>query len=445
MAEYSVPWGDQTLEFSLPQHWAVQQIASASVPAASEDWPQRLSMAVSQPCAGPSLGELLARHREGRIVFVLEDNTRHSPLREILEVILREIHHARVPDENLRIVFAAGMHVQMSAGEVREKIGPLAGRLDWRGNPWDDPAEYVTVGRLENLPVQIERSVAEADLRILISSVSPHVQAGFGGGYKMLFPGCASLETIRGLHRYGVGRHFRQLVGQAGSANPMRDAIDRAGRMVEAFGGESFAVQYVLDADDLPAYFAAGEVLQAHRMIVKQCAVSCGVVVQQPADVVLANAHPRDLDLWQCFKCIPNTLWAARPGGAILALARCPLGRHGMPLPSVGVPAGWVRGLLKLVGANGLHSMLTRLLPNVAGDAAFFVRMALQVLARNHLVMVAPTLVSAGVKIPGVHLVESVEAGVTRIDSLLGEGPHNVTIFPEGGTTYPVPPAALGR
>ena len=73
------------------------------------------------------------------------------------------------------------------------------------------------------------RPVARADLRILIGSVLPHLQAGFGGGYKLIFPGTSHRSTLGALHRQGLdrGRRRRTLLGGDAASNPMRQAIHR--------------------------------------------------------------------------------------------------------------------------------------------------------------------------------------------------------------------------
>jgi nickel-dependent lactate racemase len=274
----------------------------------------------------------------------------------------------------------------------------------------------------------------------VVSSVSPHLQAGFGGGYKMIFPGCSHLETIRGLHRKGIGRRPRQLVGTQVTANPMRRVIDSAGVRLDERHGRTFAIQYLLDDNNLPTLVAAGDVLPTHRMMAKRCSVACGVVLSQPADVLITNAHPRDFDLWQCFKSIANTRWAARPNGAIICLARCQQGLHGMPVPSWW-PASpeWMRRIVRWLGPESLSSLVTRLAPRLAGDAAFFVRMAAQTIYRNPIYMVSPNLHEAGVAFPGIAIFAGIDDAVAAAQKHLGEGPHRVVVFPSGGTTFPVP------
>jgi hypothetical protein len=180
-------------------------------------------------------------------------------------------------------------------------------------------------------------------------------------------------------------------------------------------------------------------------MLAKQCAVSCGVVTGPAADVLITNAHPRDFDLWQCFKCIPNTMWAARPNGVIICLARCEAGLYGMKVPAWPLGPGWTRRLFRLLGPETISSLLTRLVPSLAGDAAFFVRLAVQTLCRNPVLMVSPALHAAGLRFPGLPVLASMDEAVDATEAMLQGGSRRVVVFPSGGTTFPVAGAAPGE
>jgi len=446
MPEVAVPWGEAELPIHLPEHWTLQQVAESNLPAAGDHWPDQLAMALNQTGRDPSLAERLHSCRRGRIVLVLEDITRNSPLPRILDVVMREIHHAGIEDSQVEAVFATGMHAPMSAEQASAKLGPLAEAIRWRCNPWDDPSAYACLGKVGRVEVWLDKGIVEADLRIIITSVSPHLQAGFGGGYKMLLPGCASLATIRGLHRLGVGRRLRQWVGTAASENPMRRAIDAGGRLVESAGrGEkTFGVQYLLDDANRPAHLATGDVLAGQQMLAKRCAVACGVLTGPPADVVVVNAYPRDFDLWQGFKCIANTLWSVRPGGAIICLARCEAGLAEMPVPPWPLSPTWTRRVVRAIGPEALASLTRRLLPRLAGDAAFFIRMALQTLYRNPIYMVSPALCRPGRRFPGLELFATPKEAIKVVDDSFGGGNQRVIVFPTGGMTYPaIPPGRV--
>jgi lactate racemase len=443
MADISIPWGDEQLHIPLPADWTVQQVAMPSIESAGGDWPSRLAEALATPEDSPPLSKVLESCRGGRIALIVEDLTRHSPLVEILKVVFRELAHARVPNENVEIVFATGMHPPLTAEQAAGKIGAeLAATVRWRSNLWRDRDKFVRAGVVRDgsasLDVRVDRGVATADLRILISAVSPHMQAGFGGGYKMYLPGCAGKETIRQLHLLGVPRRTSQQVGQSEQANRMRRLINAGGLKIDAAGGRSFGVQYVMDCSDRLTSIAAGNVLACQQMLAKRCAAGYGVMVDAPADVVIANAFPRDFDLWQSFKAIANTCWAVRDNGVLICLTRCPAGLNGMPEARFKVSPALLRKVLRFLGPNTVGSLLTRAVPQLAGDAAFFVRIALQIAARNTVIMVSPGLVKAGARFTGLPLLETPGAAIELAQRVLGKGPRRVIVFPSGGVSYPI-------
>ena len=447
MPTISVPWVDNDLSIKLPADWTLQQTAHSQLSPGQEAWPDRLASALHKPDTARPLEKLLAARPNGRIVLVIEDITRHSPVPRILETVMREIRHAGVSDEQVQVVFANGMHPPMTDDEAAEKLGPEVENLKWRNNPWHDRDQYVSVGSAGKIDYLVDRQVAGADLRIVISAVCPHLQAGFGGGFKMIFPGCSHLDTIRELHRLGLTRRAKQMVGTDAEKNAMRAAIDTGGKLLDKYGGVTFAVHYMLDDADRPVHIGAGDPISTQRMLAKQCSIACGILTPTPlADVLITNAFPRDFDLWQSFKAVANTRWAARPGGVIVCLSRCEAGLNGMDPPKWPLSAAWTRRIVRWLGPEALCSLMLRMIPRLAGDAGFFVRMGLQTIHRNPIFLVAPTLHETGANFPGLEVFATADDAFAAAGKLLGSGPQKVIVFPAGGTTFPVPTGGpIGR
>ena len=445
MPDCTVPWGDGELLLPVPAHWTIVQTAKPQVMSAPANWGERLAVALNRPEGSQPLADLLGRlGRQGRILLVLEDITRHSPLTQILPIILRELSHAGVADEQVGVLFATGMHPSMTDQQVRAKIGELADRFACRCNDAADRSAHVHVGDVAvpagrgTLAISVDRRLVEADLRIVVSAVTPHLQAGFGGGAKMFVPGCASLETISTVHFIGLPRRPGQpMVGVPPPDNAMRQMIDAAGGLIDSGGGETFAVQYLLDENDLPSSVAVGDLRRGQQMLAKQCATAAGIVMASPADVLITSSWPRDYDLWQCFKCIANTHGAVRENGVIVVLARCPaganMGRIRWPLSP-----RWTRQLIRMMGVKGIVSMARRLMPGVNAEAHFFIQLATETLHRNPILMYAPEIVRRGQNFPGLPLYDDLGAVFQAADALLGEGSRRVAVFPAGGVTYPV-------
>jgi nickel-dependent lactate racemase len=436
MASIDVPWGDKALTLTMPEGWSIQQVAESNGSSAGGPWRDRLAQALHEPAAGKPLDQLLSENRNGKIVIILEDLTRHSPLPEILPLVMREIKHVGIREDQVSLIFACGMHPVMTPREVAEKIGPAMSHLRWRCNPWEDESQYVKVGTVGKMDIKIDREVAQADVRIIVSSVSVHVQAGFGGGYKMFFPGVASIETIRQIHKLGLQEKQSKLVGTYADTNPMRRAIDAAGQLVDQYHGASFAVQYLLNDENQPSFIAAGDVVPVQQMLAKQCSNVSGVLLENQADIVVTNAFPRDHDLWQSFKSVANTRWSCRPDGVVICLSRCQAAMEGMNVPKWPISPKWLRRILQWIGSNAITSLVTRLKPDLASDATFFVRLATQILQRNPIIFVSPILATSGGKFPGLEVVATFEEAVEIARQWVGTGPQRVTVYPTGGTSF---------
>ena len=110
MPTIALPWVNQDLSIELPANWTVQQTARSQLRPGQEAWPDRLAGALNKPDTALPLARLLSARPNGRIVLVIEDITRHSPVPRILEKVMREIRHAKIADEQVGVVFANGMH-----------------------------------------------------------------------------------------------------------------------------------------------------------------------------------------------------------------------------------------------------------------------------------------------------------------------------------------------
>ena len=102
----------------------------------------------------------------------------------------------------------------------------------------------------------------------------------------------------------------------------------------------------------------------------------------------------------------------------------------------------WTRQLVKFIGPSNITALVDRLVANVAGDSQWFIRLATQILQRNHLLMVSPTLVEQGVKFPGIAMFYSVDDALKHAKKLLGRKPQRLAVYTAGGSSYPVLRAA---
>ena len=161
---------------------------------AHEDSDRLIRRALAEPIDSPPLRELVSRG--DKVAVVASDCTRETRSDLFLPTIVEELNSAGVPDRNIAIVIALGIHRGQTGAEHRRLVG---NELHERIRPVDhdprDRAGLVSYGKTSRgTEVAVNRTVAEADKIVLTGAVSPHYFAGFGGGRKSIMPGACSLE-----------------------------------------------------------------------------------------------------------------------------------------------------------------------------------------------------------------------------------------------------------
>jgi nickel-dependent lactate racemase len=255
-----------------------------------------------------------------RIAIIINDITRLTRTDLMLPPIVGTLNDAGIPDADIFIVFALGIHRRQTADERRSIIGDaLFHRIRNFDHLCDDEANLVTVGttRFGNT-VEVNRQVMEADRIILTGEIMYHLIAGYSGGRKGLVPGVAGWRTTTFNHRM-------IFEPQCGSGildgNPSHEDLLDACRLVEP----DFLVNVVLTPDGKLARVVAGHYDAAHREGCKTVDELLSVPIDDPYDLLIVSAggYPLDIDLRQAHKGLENACRALSPGGTILFYAEC--------------------------------------------------------------------------------------------------------------------------
>ncbi|MBQ5414612.1 MAG: nickel-dependent lactate racemase [Firmicutes bacterium] len=255
-----------------------------------------------------------------KIVIVTSDISRPLPSFDVLPSVLDELALAGVKDEDITIVFGLGSH----RGHTREEMIKLVGNgVFSRVRCVDsDPSDCVRYGiTSRGTPVDITRTVAEADRRICLGNVEFHYFAGYSGGYKAIMPGASTPAAIQANHSMMVREEAK---AASIDGNPIREDIEEAGAMV----GVDFIVNVVLDEHKKIVYSAAGDVIAAHRDACRYLDRMYLKPIEKRADIVIVSqgGAPKDANLYQTQKALDNAKHAVRDGGTIILVGACPEG-----------------------------------------------------------------------------------------------------------------------
>ena len=371
--------------------------------------------ALSAPIGAPRLRETV---RPGeKIAIVTSDITRPCPSWKILPAVLDELYAAGVDRQDITVVFGLGSHRPHTEEEKRHLAGERAYSevtcVD------SDPDDCVHLGvTSRGTPVDITRSVAEADRRICLGNIEYHYFAGYSGGAKAIMPGVSTRSAIQANHSMMV-----QEAAHAGAleGNPIREDIEEAA----AVCGVDYLINVVLNEHKEIICAVAGDVTQAHRA---GCAFLDGLYlseIDRRADIVIVSqgGAPKDLNLYQTQKALDNAKHAVKSGGVVILVGSCREGLGEKTFEDWMLRAEKPEDLIRWVQENF----------KLGGHKAAAIAMVLKN-ADIYLVSdMAPEFVRSIFMKPFSTVQEAYDAAVGKLG-----GDASVIVMPYGGSTLPV-------
>jgi len=437
--ELLLPWGaSESLKIKLTKNWNLMGVMEPENLSPLNDVQKELLNALLTPIGTKPLRELARGSRT--VSIIVDDASRPTPQKLLLPDIIKTLIEVGVGENGISIVFATGLHRAMSNEEMENKVGTeIIKRFRCINHNSRDKGSLILLGRTSRgTEVWLNKTVVESDLVVLSGTIEPHVQAGFGGGYKNIIPGVAGAETIAHNHFLGASEEHFSLIGIDPGSNPMRLDLEEGADMLR---GKVFVVNTVLNHELKIVRIVAGHPVDAHREGIKIAKRIYGVRIPERADIVITNSYPMHLNFRQDVKSVANTLFAAKPGGIILAFWRCEKGFDDMRITPPGLmpPVSLIRFFLRMLGSGGIKLMTEKFLSRRHPEDRFFIYFALQAIRRNNILIYCPNLFREfNVNKKYFPIFDDVTKMFNRTDKILGQkGNPSVLVFPRGGITYP--------
>jgi len=296
--------------------------ATVLVPSAVRALPDQTGAVVAalrQPLAGPPLRDRV--HTGQRVAVVISDITRPVPNQLLLEPLLAELAAAGVPDSDVSIVNGTGLHRGNTDAELAEMLGnDIPKRYRIVQHDARDRSTLVEIGRSKGVPVELCRAYVEADVRIVVGFVEPHLFAGYSGGPKGVMPGVAGADIVMSNHGAPNLAHPKA-TWCVMESNPVAQEI----RSVVDQMPPDFLLNVTLDGKRRLSGVFAGDLYPAHQAAIEQAASQYQAPITHPYDVVVVTnmGYPPDTTLYQSVKGMSVAAQGAREGGAILLVAGC--------------------------------------------------------------------------------------------------------------------------
>jgi nickel-dependent lactate racemase len=410
------------LAVTLPEAWLGEVIHPQPM-APAADAAAEVERALAHPIGTPPLAQL-ARAGQ-RVAIIVDDYTRKTPVALMLPPVLEPLLAAGIERSEIRIVAALGTHRAMTQEELAAKLGPeVTDRYQIVNAPSTAEGEMVYLGTAPNgIPAWVNRTVAEADLRIGLGMITPHVDAGFSGGAKIILPGVCSSRTVEAFHAASAF-----LPG-----NPLGNIDAPLRRSLEQFVAERVPLDAIVNAvitlEGAISLCVAGDAVKAHRVGVEHARSVFGTPVHRRYPVVVANCYPYDVDWWQSIKGAMCGDLITAPDGTMVLVTAAPEGHSTYQLVPhyTGrdtdelrreIQSGWVEDANQAVAGVIIGRLKERV----------------------NLVLVSDGLTATHAQAMGITHSESVEAAVS--DAVTGlpdaEQAGSVAIIPQAGIILPM-------
>jgi lactate racemase len=376
-----LPWGEASLRLRLPSQWKVLGELKPRLVQPPVDTAEACLKGLAEPIGAARLASRDLKDR--RILIISDDHSRPTPVRDFILPVLAELASGGVRDDQIEVLIATGVHRSSRPEEIERKLGPeVLSRFRPLCHDAYDVEGLADLGATSRgTRVFLNKRLLQADLIVCLGAVEPHLLMGFGGGLKMLIPGCAGTETIGRNHVQGVNTDEFDYVGVSGEHSPMRLDLEEGAALV---GREVFIVNAAVDASARPVKFFCGDPVKAHRAGESFVEKLVSLEGPEQSDVVLTNSFPIDLDLRQSIKCVGNSLYACKPGGVMMGCLRCDHGLGEMPA-SKSLPYPLLRMLLKVMGKDRILPLVKKAKKNQPVEDVFVGHFTLQMLRRNNL------------------------------------------------------------
>jgi len=322
MVDVWLPYGKTDICVRVPARNLLGSIEPKEQPGAA-DAKAEVERALKEHIGSKRLSEIAKP--EHKVAIVVDDATRHTPSDIMILPVLAELNAAGMKDENITVVFGCGTHRAVKAEEAAGLLGEeVLKRVKTVSH--DCKAQdlvYVGTTKTHGNKVYLNRTFAEADVKVLVGDVGFHYYAGYGGGRKSVLPAVSGEETIK--HNHAMLLHANARTGVL-AGNPVHEDMTEAARLAKV----NFIVNVVTNSKGEIVKAFAGDLEQAFLEAVKTVDEMYRVTVDRRADIVVASpgGYPADMNLFQAYKAVDNALELVKRGGVIILVAECPEG-HG--------------------------------------------------------------------------------------------------------------------
>lgn len=322
--KYAIKYGAQLIHFQLSGNNQTTLIEGKKViPECSEQ--EIVRLALENPVNSQPLNKIVRKGE--KTCIVAPDRTRICRVSIYLPLILSQLNRSGIQDCDISIILANGTHRKNTKSEQIEILGEdIVRRIQIIEHDCHDMTELVHLGETEqNTSVYVNRQLMRAERVILTGGVLHHYFAGFGGGPKLVVPGCAGYQTILQNHKHTIHPHFHTLHPACHAGNTEDNPVHRDIRNALKFVPVDFSLNVVTNSDGIICQAFAGELFDAHAAACQAVHLLHSIPFEHKTDLVIAGSggYPKDLNFIQMHKALHHAYNVVKKDGVIILLAQC--------------------------------------------------------------------------------------------------------------------------
>lgn len=323
---FSLPYDQRTIQFEVPKQNLLSVIQPNNLPGVQHE-SKEIVDALKNPLGSRPLYKI-AKEKKGKVVIVVNDITRTTPTSKLVLPMIKELTQAGIKREDITFLVATGTHRKNTSQELEKMLSSEVIRnFNIINHDSNDPEQLELIGTTKRgVPIEINKTFCEADIKILTGTIAPHQSAGYSGGRKSILPGIAGAKTLSIHHSYPL-RMKGPAMGKIERNHFSEEAIEAA-RIV----GVNFILNVVQNSKKEIVKVVAGDLVEAWLEGVKWARKIHEVPAPEiKPDIVIASpgGFPRDINLYQTQKSIAPAEIIVKEGGTILVLSKCVKGIGG--------------------------------------------------------------------------------------------------------------------
>jgi len=309
-----IRYGDESLPLFLPERAAQLSVSDPEKVVTPETFRENLRKFLER--------EHLDLHNP---FVVVADKTRLCGYPEYLPILIEELVLQGMAPDSVTFIIAYGTHPNQTREECIAAYGDIYNTHTFLHHDAGDKDCFTDLGvTSKGTPIRFRKDLLEASAIITMGAVCHHYFAGYGGGRKLVFPGCGEKEAIYANHGLFLDAGQKKLATGCLPGNLQNNPLADDLFEIEQHLPAHLSIHGLVDSKGAICDLLVGKGRTIFDETCNRQGASCEVSSEQ-FDVVIASCggFPKDINFIQAHKAVNNGAMFVKDGGLLLVYCEC--------------------------------------------------------------------------------------------------------------------------